>query len=89
MSSFLYKQARNSVGLIRLLLWDRVFLMAYPYYKELYTLGTGSSALKRPFEDSVGDDKDPNKKMKRNLRKSKCSNSPLCFQRSIVQGELL
>ncbi|KFQ34817.1 Spermatid perinuclear RNA-binding protein, partial [Merops nubicus] len=31
--------------------------------------GTGSSALKRPFEDSVGDDKDPNKKMKRNLRK--------------------
>ncbi|XP_068888188.1 spermatid perinuclear RNA-binding protein isoform X5 [Aphelocoma coerulescens] len=32
--------------------------------------GTGSSALKRPFEDSVGDDKDPNKKMKRNLRKN-------------------
>ncbi|XP_015734527.1 spermatid perinuclear RNA-binding protein isoform X3 [Coturnix japonica] len=31
--------------------------------------GTGSSALKRPFEDGVGDDKDPNKKMKRNLRK--------------------
>ncbi|XP_061208552.1 spermatid perinuclear RNA-binding protein isoform X6 [Neopsephotus bourkii] len=31
--------------------------------------GTGSSALKRPFEDTVGDDKDPNKKMKRNLRK--------------------
>ncbi|XP_010192992.1 PREDICTED: spermatid perinuclear RNA-binding protein [Mesitornis unicolor] len=31
--------------------------------------GTGSSALKRPFEDSVADDKDPNKKMKRNLRK--------------------
>ncbi|XP_030316829.1 spermatid perinuclear RNA-binding protein isoform X1 [Calypte anna] len=31
--------------------------------------GTGSSALKRPFEDSVGDEKDPNKKMKRNLRK--------------------
>ncbi|XP_050176131.1 spermatid perinuclear RNA-binding protein isoform X1 [Myiozetetes cayanensis] len=31
--------------------------------------GTGSAALKRPFEDSVGDDKDPNKKMKRNLRK--------------------
>ncbi|KAF4797724.1 spermatid perinuclear RNA-binding protein [Turdus rufiventris] len=32
--------------------------------------GTGSSALKRPFEDSVGDEKDPNKKMKRNLRKN-------------------
>ncbi|KAM7087944.1 spermatid perinuclear RNA-binding protein isoform X1 [Mycteria americana] len=31
--------------------------------------GTGSSALKRPLEDNVGDDKDPNKKMKRNLRK--------------------
>uniref|UniRef100_A0A7M4EWQ0 Spermatid perinuclear RNA-binding protein n=1 Tax=Crocodylus porosus TaxID=8502 RepID=A0A7M4EWQ0_CROPO len=31
--------------------------------------GAGSSALKRPFEDGVGDDKDPNKKMKRNLRK--------------------
>ncbi|XP_035197397.1 spermatid perinuclear RNA-binding protein isoform X5 [Oxyura jamaicensis] len=31
--------------------------------------GTGSSALKRPFEDGVGDEKDPNKKMKRNLRK--------------------
>ncbi|XP_032933240.1 spermatid perinuclear RNA-binding protein isoform X2 [Catharus ustulatus] len=31
--------------------------------------GSGSSALKRPFEDSVGDEKDPNKKMKRNLRK--------------------
>ncbi|XP_030063202.1 spermatid perinuclear RNA-binding protein isoform X5 [Microcaecilia unicolor] len=29
----------------------------------------GSSALKRPFEDGSGDDKDPNKKMKRNLRK--------------------
>ncbi|KAM9678251.1 LOW QUALITY PROTEIN: spermatid perinuclear RNA-binding protein-like [Trichechus inunguis] len=29
----------------------------------------GSSALKRPFEDGLGDDKDPNKKMKRNLRK--------------------
>uniref|UniRef100_K7FE54 Spermatid perinuclear RNA-binding protein n=1 Tax=Pelodiscus sinensis TaxID=13735 RepID=K7FE54_PELSI len=28
-----------------------------------------SSALKRPFEDGLGDDKDPNKKMKRNLRK--------------------
>ncbi|XP_005987405.1 spermatid perinuclear RNA-binding protein isoform X3 [Latimeria chalumnae] len=27
------------------------------------------SGLKRPFEDGVGDDKDPNKKMKRNLRK--------------------
>lgn len=77
------------MGLIRLLLWDRVFPMAYLYYKELYTLGTGSSALKRPFEDSVGDDKDPNKKMKRNLRKSKCSTSSFCFQRSIVQGELV
>ena len=33
-------------------------------------LGAGSSALKRPFEDGLGDDKDPNKKMKRNLRKS-------------------
>lgn len=77
------------MGLIRLLLWDRVFLMACLCYKELYTLGTGSSALKRPFEDSVGDEKDPNKKMKRNLRKSKCSTSPFCFQRSIVQGELL
>ena len=32
--------------------------------------GAGSSALKRPFEDGLGDDKDPNKKMKRNLRKS-------------------
>uniref|UniRef100_A0A8C7AGP0 Spermatid perinuclear RNA-binding protein n=1 Tax=Neovison vison TaxID=452646 RepID=A0A8C7AGP0_NEOVI len=31
--------------------------------------GAGSSALKRPFEDGLGDDKDPNKKMKRNLRK--------------------
>ncbi|KAM9207436.1 spermatid perinuclear RNA-binding protein isoform 1-T1 [Dugong dugon] len=31
--------------------------------------GAGSSALKRPFEDGSGDDKDPNKKMKRNLRK--------------------
>nr|XP_048285142.1 spermatid perinuclear RNA-binding protein isoform X4 [Myodes glareolus] len=31
--------------------------------------GVGSSALKRPFEDGLGDDKDPNKKMKRNLRK--------------------
>ncbi|XP_051835567.1 spermatid perinuclear RNA-binding protein isoform X4 [Antechinus flavipes] len=30
--------------------------------------GAGSSALKRPFEDGL-DDKDPNKKMKRNLRK--------------------
>lgn len=34
------------------------------------SLGAGSSALKRPFEDGLGDDKDPNKKMKRNLRKS-------------------
>lgn len=33
-------------------------------------VGAGSSALKRPFEDGLGDDKDPNKKMKRNLRKS-------------------
>ncbi|XP_023400715.1 spermatid perinuclear RNA-binding protein isoform X3 [Loxodonta africana] len=32
--------------------------------------GAGSSALKRPFEDGLGDDKDPNKKMKRNLRKN-------------------
>ncbi|KAK2120290.1 hypothetical protein P7K49_001676 [Saguinus oedipus] len=32
-------------------------------------VGAGSSALKRPFEDGLGDDKDPNKKMKRNLRK--------------------
>ncbi|XP_074871817.1 spermatid perinuclear RNA-binding protein isoform X1 [Carettochelys insculpta] len=31
--------------------------------------GTSSFALKRPFEDGLGDDKDPNKKMKRNLRK--------------------
>ncbi|XP_054853793.1 spermatid perinuclear RNA-binding protein isoform X1 [Eublepharis macularius] len=31
--------------------------------------GAGSSALKRPFEDGLGDEKDPNKKMKRNLRK--------------------
>uniref|UniRef100_A0A8C0XM04 Spermatid perinuclear RNA-binding protein n=1 Tax=Castor canadensis TaxID=51338 RepID=A0A8C0XM04_CASCN len=31
--------------------------------------GAGSSAIKRPFEDGLGDDKDPNKKMKRNLRK--------------------
>ncbi|NWI70071.1 STRBP protein, partial [Todus mexicanus] len=61
--------AQNSMGLIRLLLWNFVFLIAYPYYKEIYILGTGSAALKRPFEDSVGDDKDPNKKMKRNLRK--------------------
>ncbi|XP_067164959.1 spermatid perinuclear RNA-binding protein isoform X5 [Apteryx mantelli] len=37
--------------------------------KEAITHSTGSSALKRPFEDGVGDDKDPNKKMKRNLRK--------------------
>uniref|UniRef100_A0A8D0G831 Spermatid perinuclear RNA-binding protein n=1 Tax=Sphenodon punctatus TaxID=8508 RepID=A0A8D0G831_SPHPU len=29
----------------------------------------GSTALKRPFEDGLGDDKDLNKKMKRNLRK--------------------
>ncbi|XP_007907237.1 spermatid perinuclear RNA-binding protein isoform X1 [Callorhinchus milii] len=28
-----------------------------------------SAPLKRPYEDSMGDDKDPNKKMKRNLRK--------------------
>ncbi|KAM6337130.1 spermatid perinuclear RNA-binding protein isoform 13-T18 [Alca torda] len=49
--------------------WSVTDKEAYPYYKEIYTLGTGSSALKRPFEDSVGDDKDPNKKMKRNLRK--------------------
>lgn len=80
---------QNSMGLIRLLLWNFVFLIAYPYYKEIYTLGTGSSALKRPFEDSVGDDKDPNKKMKRNLRKSKCNASPFCFQRSIVQWEVV
>ncbi|EHB05033.1 Spermatid perinuclear RNA-binding protein, partial [Heterocephalus glaber] len=32
--------------------------------------GAGSSALKRPFEDGLGDDKDPSKKMKRNLRKN-------------------
>ncbi|KAM6430963.1 spermatid perinuclear RNA-binding protein isoform 2-T4 [Liasis olivaceus] len=31
--------------------------------------GAGSSALKRPFEDGLGDEKDPSKKMKRNLRK--------------------
>ncbi|KAM3825368.1 spermatid perinuclear RNA-binding protein isoform 3-T4 [Vipera latastei] len=31
--------------------------------------GTVSSALKRPFEDGLGDEKDPSKKMKRNLRK--------------------
>ncbi|XP_015273930.1 PREDICTED: spermatid perinuclear RNA-binding protein isoform X2 [Gekko japonicus] len=31
--------------------------------------GAGSSALKRPFEDGLGEEKDPNKKMKRNLRK--------------------
>ncbi|XP_066466663.1 spermatid perinuclear RNA-binding protein isoform X2 [Tiliqua scincoides] len=31
--------------------------------------GAGPSALKRPFEDGLGDEKDPNKKMKRNLRK--------------------
>ncbi|XP_071622304.1 spermatid perinuclear RNA-binding protein isoform X2 [Heliangelus exortis] len=49
--------------------WSVADKEAYPYYKEIYTLGTGSSALKRPFEDSVGDEKDPNKKMKRNLRK--------------------
>ncbi|XP_052670742.1 spermatid perinuclear RNA-binding protein isoform X8 [Harpia harpyja] len=49
--------------------WSVTDKEANPYYKEIYTLGTGSSALKRPFEDSVGDDKDPNKKMKRNLRK--------------------
>ncbi|XP_053137625.1 spermatid perinuclear RNA-binding protein isoform X3 [Hemicordylus capensis] len=29
----------------------------------------GSSALKRPFEDGLGDEKDPNKKIKRSLRK--------------------
>lgn len=77
------------MGLIRLLLWNFVFLIACPYYKEIYTLGTGSSALKRPFEDSVGDDKDPNKKMKRNLRKSKYHTSPFCFQRPVVQWELV
>ncbi|XP_033923445.1 spermatid perinuclear RNA-binding protein isoform X5 [Melopsittacus undulatus] len=49
--------------------WSVTDKEANPYYKEIYTVGTGSSALKRPFEDSVGDDKDPNKKMKRNLRK--------------------
>ncbi|XP_072096009.1 spermatid perinuclear RNA-binding protein isoform X1 [Mobula birostris] len=31
--------------------------------------GPLSAPLKRPYEDSMGDDKDPNKKMKRNLRK--------------------
>uniref|UniRef100_A0A8D0BXV6 Spermatid perinuclear RNA-binding protein n=1 Tax=Salvator merianae TaxID=96440 RepID=A0A8D0BXV6_SALMN len=31
--------------------------------------GAGTSNLKRPFEDGLGDEKDPNKKMKRNLRK--------------------
>ncbi|XP_039177432.1 spermatid perinuclear RNA-binding protein isoform X1 [Crotalus tigris] len=31
--------------------------------------GPVSSALKRPFEDGLGDEKDPSKKMKRNLRK--------------------
>ncbi|KAM9238035.1 LOW QUALITY PROTEIN: spermatid perinuclear RNA-binding protein-like [Dugong dugon] len=31
--------------------------------------GSGSSALKRLLKDGLGDDKDPNKKMKRNLRK--------------------
>lgn len=67
------------------LLQNFVFLVVPSYYKEIYTLGTGSSALKRPFEDGVGDDKDPNKKMKRNLRKSKCNASPFCFQRCTIQ----
>ncbi|XP_019061494.1 spermatid perinuclear RNA-binding protein isoform X3 [Fukomys damarensis] len=44
-----------------------------PFQKYSWTItdkeGAGSSALKRPFEDGLGDDKDPNKKMKRNLRK--------------------
>uniref|UniRef100_UPI00398F5F50 spermatid perinuclear RNA-binding protein isoform X1 n=1 Tax=Pristiophorus japonicus TaxID=55135 RepID=UPI00398F5F50 len=31
--------------------------------------GPLSAPLKRPYEDGMGDDKDPNKKMKRNLRK--------------------
>nr|XP_033815819.1 spermatid perinuclear RNA-binding protein isoform X3 [Geotrypetes seraphini] len=38
-------------------------------YSWLGTDREGSAALKRPFEDGLGDDKDPNKKMKRNLRK--------------------
>lgn len=76
------------MGLIRFLLWNFGFLIVYSYYKEIYTLGTGSSALKRPFEDGVGDEKDPNKKMKRNLRKSKCNALPFSFQRTIVQWEL-
>ncbi|KAH0615594.1 hypothetical protein JD844_005046 [Phrynosoma platyrhinos] len=37
--------------------------------REAITHSAGSSALKRPFEDGLGDEKDPNKKMKRNLRK--------------------
>ncbi|ETE64415.1 Interleukin enhancer-binding factor 3 [Ophiophagus hannah] len=38
--------------------------------REAITHSAGSSALKRPFEDGLGDEKDPSKKMKRNLRKT-------------------